>query len=171
MPNIQYTELAEELLNDTLECSKSFRHEFVTPEHMLYTLLTTNDEFASIVQFFANTEKLKKELKKCVDSFERIPDDQTYAPELSIQMVQLIERAYQHVLYSSAEQVGLPHLVKSLLELKDLWAAYLLKEALGENEEEFISEIISWYENATDEDEEDSDELTNKKDAEKQEAW
>ena len=171
MPNIQYTELAEELLNDTLECSKSFRHEFVTPEHMLYTLLTTNDEFASIVQFFANTEKLKKELKKCVDSFERIPDDQTYAPELSIQMVQLIERAYQHVLYSSAEQVGLPHLVKSLLELKDSWAAYLLKEALGENEEEFISEIISWYENATDEDEEDSDELTNKEDAEKQEAW
>ena len=171
MPNIQYTELAEELLNDTLECSKSFRHEFVTPEHMLYTLLTTNDEFASIVQFFANTEKLKKELKKCVDSFESIPDDQTYAPELSIQMVQLIERAYQHVLYSSAEQVGLPHLVKSLLELKDSWAAYLLKEALGENEEEFISEIISWYENATDEDEEDSDELTNKEDAEKQEAW
>ena len=48
--------------------------------------------------------------------------------------------------YSSAEALNVPHLVQSMLQLKESWACHILKEALEEDLPEFISQLISRYE-------------------------
>ena len=58
--------------------------------------------------------------------------------------------------YSSAEKLDVPHLARALLGLEDSWAAYMLKKELAENVEEFMGELISYYED-TDNDGEESD--------------
>ena len=54
--------------------------------------------------------------------------------------------------YSSAEALNVPHLVQSMLQLKDSWACHILKEALEEDLPEFISQLISRYEEVEEED-------------------
>ena len=39
-----------------------------------------------------------------------------------------------------------PHLVMALLQLQDSWASYLLKKALGDDEQHFMSSLITSYE-------------------------
>ena len=47
---------------------------------------------------------------------------------------------------TSATALDLPHLVIAILQLKESWACYLLKDALGDKESNFMSELISVYE-------------------------
>ena len=54
--------------------------------------------------------------------------------------------------YSSAEALNVPHLVQSMLQLKDSWACHILKETLEEELPEFISQLISRYEEVEEED-------------------
>lgn len=145
MPNIQYTERAESLLNQSVESCKAYRHEFVMPEHLLDCILNFS-AVPDIIELYTSPIELKKKLKEHLQNLETIPEDRNYQPELSAQLAQLIEQAYEQVYYSSAGHVDVIHLFKSMFELEDSWAAYLLKDALKENETEFMSNLISWYE-------------------------
>ena len=69
-----------------------------------------------------------------------------YELEVSTQLNELIQHAYLMIDYSSAEALNVPHLVQSMLQLKESWACHILKEALEEDLPEFISQLISRYE-------------------------
>ena len=75
-----------------------------------------------------------------------------YELEVSTQLNELIQHAYLMTDYSSAEALNVPHLVQSMLQLKDSWACHILKEALEEDLPEFISQLISRYEEVEEED-------------------
>ena len=75
-----------------------------------------------------------------------------YELEVSTQLNELIQHAYLMIDYSSAEALNVPHLVQSMLQLKDSWACHILKEALEEDLPEFISQLISRYEEVEEED-------------------
>ena len=47
---------------------------------------------------------------------------------------------------SGAESIDITHLVKGLLELKDSWASYFLKDSIGDNEQYFMQELIDYCE-------------------------
>ena len=74
-----------------------------------------------------------------------MPDGQEYEPEASAQLGQVIEFACQQVFSSSAKALDIPHLVMGILHLDESWACYLLKDALGSRESEFLSQLISAY--------------------------
>jgi len=160
MPEIKYTPRAGELINDTVACCKAFRHEFVMPEHLLYQLFD-NDSFCAELSTYASIQQLENEVEQQLHSQPSIPGEEDYQPELSVQMAQIIENSYHQVFFSSARSIDIPHLVRELLNLKESWACYLLKDKLGENEEEFLSDLISAYEIEDDMDEAaDADPLT-----------
>ena len=71
-----------------------------------------------------------------------------YELEVSAQLNELIQHAYLMVNYSSAEELNVPHLVQGMLQLQESWAAHFLKETLGEDLPEFLSSLISQYEEA-----------------------
>ena len=75
-----------------------------------------------------------------------------YELEVSTQLNELIQHAYLMIDYSSAEALNVPHLVQSMLQLKDSWACHILKETLEEELPEFISQLISRYEEVEEED-------------------
>ncbi len=163
MPELQYTPRAHELINDTVECCRSFRHEFVMPEHLLFQLLD-DTSFSSAISTYASIQLIADRLESHLESITPVAEEVNYEPELSVQFSQMIEHSYQQVFFSSANAVDISHMVKAMMELKDSWASYLLKEALGENEEEFMSDLISMYE-LEDELDEQADSTTTKAEA------
>ena len=145
MAEIRQTERAAKALRDTMACCKEYRHEFVMPEHLLL-VLTDEINFNRALNIFYPIEKFGERLEEKLDDVETMPEDQEYEPEASVQMGHVIEFACQQVVNSSAKALDLPHLVMGILSLKESWGCYLLKDALGDKESDFMSELIGFYE-------------------------
>ena len=144
MAEIIQSERASQILKETWECCKEYRHEFVMPEHLLF-VLTDEFNFNKTLNIFYSPEEFMERLEEKLEDVETVPEDREYEPEPSVQMGQLIDFACQQVVNSSAKALDLPHLVMGLLHLKESWACYLLKDALGDSESNFMSELISSY--------------------------
>ena len=144
MAEIRQTERAAKVLRDTMACCKEYRHEFVMPEHLLF-VLTDEFNFNRALNIFCPIEKFVEQLEVKLEDIETMPEDKEYEPEASVQMGHVIEYACQQVINSSAKALDLPHLVMGILNLKESWACYLLKDALGDKESNFMSELISFY--------------------------
>lgn len=145
MAEIRQTERAAKVLNDTMKCCKEYRHEFIMPEHLLF-VLTDEFNFNRMFNIFYPIETFVERLEEKLEDIETVPEGQDYEPEASTQLGQVIEFACQQVLNSSAKALDLPHLVMGILHLDESWASYLLKDALGTKESNFMSELISAYE-------------------------
>ncbi len=153
MPHIRQTERASKLLNKAYELCKSYRHEFIMPEHLLLEM--TNDfSFSEALDAFCSPSQLADNVKSFLDDVEKVPNDTVYDPTVSEQMSKLIEFAVQQVASSDAEALDIPHLVKGMLVLEDSWAAYLLKTSLYGNETNFMSLLIDFSEQLSEADKE-----------------
>ncbi|WP_081783664.1 ATP-dependent Clp protease ATP-binding subunit ClpA [Xylanibacter brevis] len=145
MAEIKRTKRASRVMEEAVACCQALRHEFVMPEHLLLTL--TNDfEFYQTLHIFYHPEQLRKSVREKLLELEIVPTDRDYAPDISEQLTQVINMAWQQVKASSAEEVDVPHMVDALLQLEESWAAYILKSALGNKVSNFMSRLIDSYE-------------------------
>lgn len=145
MPEIKQSERASRLLNEALVCCKSYRHEFIMPEHLLFVLID-DDNFNAALNIFYSPQMLAEKVEEFLEQVERVPDDVEYEPGVSAQMSNVIESAVQDVANSSAEALDTPHLVRGILRQKESWAAYLLKDSLYNKEANFMSHLINFCE-------------------------
>ncbi len=144
MPEIKQTQRAAKVLHIAMEYCKKSRNEFVTPEHLLLAMLR-DENFVHILNDFYGPDRLADRLIEEIVKVETVPEGQEYEPEASAQLGQVIEFACQQVFSSSAKALDIPHLVMGILHLDESWACYLLKDALGSRESEFLSQLISAY--------------------------
>ena len=145
MAEIKQTERAAKVLHIAMEYCRKDRNEFVTPEHLLLAMLR-DETFVRILNIFYGPDTLADRLFAEMVEEERVPEELAYEPEASAQLGQVIEFACQQVFNSSAKALDIPHLVLGILHLDESWACYLLKDALGNKESEFMSQLISAYE-------------------------
>lgn len=131
----------------------SYRHEFITPEHLLSAFLEQSPFTSALNMCFCAPRELAFSLENYfTEELESVPADMDYELEVSTQLNELIQHAYLMIDYSSAEALNVPHLVQSMLQLKDSWACHILKETLEEDLPEFISQLISRYKEVEEED-------------------
>ena len=145
MAEIEQTERARRVIKSALGYCKTLRNEFVMPEHLLLALVEDSN-FNSALAAYCSPLTFANKIEKFLDDIEVIPQDIEYHPELSIQTGQVIDNAIKHVENSGAESIDITHLVKGLLELKDSWASYFLKDSIGDNEQYFMQELIDYCE-------------------------
>ena len=145
MEDIKLTERLNDLFAACVDTCKQRRYEFITPEVVLQGLLG-EDVFCSVIDFYCDITALEDELEEKLAEQERVPNDIDYQLMPSDLYTQLMGQASMQVISSSAEALDIPHVVVALLQLENSWAAYLLKKHLGDNESEFVSDIISNYE-------------------------
>lgn len=145
MAEIEQTERAGRVIKSALGYCKTLRNEFVMPEHLLLALVEDSN-FNSALAAYCSPLSFANKIEDFLDDIEVVPQDIEYHPELSIQTGQVIDNAIKHVENSGAESIDITHLVKGLLELKDSWASYFLKDSIGYNEQDFMKELIDYCE-------------------------
>ncbi len=155
MPQINNSPDVNKVFTETVRLCQQYRHEFITPEHMLRVLLDQEQFAAALKDAMFDQRPLKKKLDDLLKEMERVPDDVKYAPTPSVQMDEVLETAYNQVRFSSAEVMDVPHLVQGILELEDSQACYLLKQMIGTDQAAFMSTIVSAYETTDERDAED----------------
>lgn len=134
-----------QVVSAAVNSTYDYRHEFVTPEHLLLALMVEDDNFSRILNIFYDADTFLMEIEKHLAEMESMPDETDYNPEFSVQMCELVDKSGELVAYSNAEAIDIPHLAKAMLEQEESWAAYLLKKALYGKESHFLTKLISIY--------------------------
>ena len=126
-------------------CDK-WRHEFVTPEHVLYAIAEQEPfvEAASTAELDARAiqEKLRPELTK----MEQVPDGVSYTIEGSEQFSEMMAHAVKQAQFAESDELDIPHIISAMMELKESLAAYCLHLAVGDDQPGFMSFLVSCYE-------------------------
>ena len=145
MPDINMTERLNSIIQDALDYCRQHRHEFLTPEHILDALLRTYT-FSEMVDYYCDLPTMKEALQEKINEMETVPEGIDYTLMPSQAQTKLIGLAGLQVINSSAAEMDIPHIVQGLLSLDESWATYLLKSNLQGREGDFMSDLISAYE-------------------------
>lgn len=165
--DIQYSKYVNLAFASAKEKALSYRHEFLMPEHLLRALTEQIPFIYSLEEYYCVVDFLKHSLDKYLEEeVESLPQDVEYELEISVQMNELLQHAHIIMNYEASDTLNVSHLTQGMIQLKDSWAAYLLKENI-QFMAEFISELVSQYENVENVDE-DYDAITTQ---EKSEPW
>ena len=150
MPHPDFTDRAAKVINQATKYCTDHCHEFVTPEHLLY-FLTQEESFNELLYPLA--DDIGDALLPFLQEMESVPAELDYVPDLSEQMKELMSEAISQVQHSSAKALDIVHLTSALMNLKESQASYLLNKAVDEisTPEDFLGDLISWYENTDDE--------------------
>ncbi len=106
--------------------AKSRRHEFITPEHLLYAALFFEEGRQIIDRCGGNLERLRKTLEHHLhDSHARLNDSDAMQ---SLGFQSVLERAVWHNSSSQKEVLDLGDVLVSILEEKESFAAYFMTQ-------------------------------------------
>ena len=145
---IHNTPQVTQAYNDSVDLCEHYRHEFITPEHLLLALLGQFEFLSVLVDFGFNIEETRRELETFLARQEHLPIGVNEDPETSVQLSQLIDYACNQVANSNGQQLDVPHLVQSMMRLNESFASYLLRRTLGNHNPDFMSCLITAYEAA-----------------------
>ena len=158
--DIYYTQKVNQAFHDMHTAAEKYRHEFTTPEHFIFALLQQYEFNKSLIDWGVDLNIVNQSLKDYFEKMERVPEDVgNYQIGTSEQLRAALLAAYQIVKNSSAQYIYGPHIVKGILNLKESYAAYLLKNLLGQYEQDFMSELVARYEDDHDQASTDDDDL------------
>ena len=132
-------------IKQAIEDCDFWRHEFVTPEHVLYAF-ASQEQFASASELLPHDASwLITQLEKEFMSMEVVPETQKYVIEGSQQFSEMMSLAIKQAQYSDQDTLDVPHVVAAMLMLNDSQAAYLLDQFTGDEKGEFMQSLVSAY--------------------------
>lgn len=132
-------------IKQAIEDCDFWRHEFVTPEHVLYAF-ASQEQFASASEWLPHDASwLITQLEKEFLSMEVVPETQKYVIEGSQQFSEMMSLAIKQAQYSDQDTLDVPHVVAAMLMLNDSQAAYLLDQFTGNEKGEFMQSLVSAY--------------------------
>ena len=132
-------------IKQAIEDCDFWRHEFVTPEHVLYAF-ASQDQFVNACELLPHDASwLITQLEKEFMSMEVVPETQKYVIEGSQQFSEMMSLAIKQAQYSDQETLDVPHVVAAMLMLNDSQAAYLLDQFTGDEKGEFMQSLVSAY--------------------------
>ncbi len=129
------------------------RHEFVTPEHVLYALTDQLAFFYALTDIDINIESVQFPLKEAFDKMERVPDGISYTIEGSEQFTQMMSFAIKQAQNAEVDMVDVPHIVAAMLMLDDSAAAYTLRGIMGTLQAQFFEALLCYYDGSDTSDE------------------
>lgn len=132
-------------IKQAIEDCDFWRHEFVTPEHVLYAF-ASQEQFANACELLPHDASwLITQLEKEFLSMEVVPETQKYVIEGSQQFSEMMSLAIKQAQYSDQDTLDVPHVVAAMLMLNDSQAAYLLDQFTGDEKGEFMQSLVSAY--------------------------
>ena len=120
----------EQTLNDAFKEARVKRHEFMTVEHLLLSLLDNDAALAVLNACGSDIGKLRKDLLEFVDSttplIQEVDDERETQPTLGFQRV--LQRAVFHVQSSGKSEVTGANVLVAIFSEQESQAVYFLKQ-------------------------------------------
>ncbi len=117
------------VLNEALEFAKKNRHEYVTIEHVFYSLLTNEMAIEILKKCGADTDFLHERIKTHLDSvFKPLPQENYHDPFETVALARVIDSMISHIKGADKKQATVGDLLAALFEEERSYSVYLLKQ-------------------------------------------
>ena len=117
------------VLNEALEFAKKSKHEYVTIEHVFYSLLTNEQAIEVLKKCGADTEFLHERIKTHLDSvFKPLPEENYHDPFETVALARVIDNMITNIKGADKKQASVPDLLVALFEEERSYSVYLLKQ-------------------------------------------
>ena len=123
---MQINEQVQVILNAAYDEAIERRHEFLTPEHILYTALFFNNVRDILMQCDVNPDELRDRINSYLD--REIPLIEEGDPVQTIGLQNVIERAVSHIEHSSKKELTFSDLIVSIFDQKNSYGSYFMKK-------------------------------------------
>lgn len=119
----------EQTLNDAFREARSRRHEFMTVEHLLLSLLDNNDAIRVLKACGAQISALRGDLVEFIDSTTPIipEDEQDRETQPTLGFQRVLQRAVFHVQSSGKSEVSGANVLVAIFSEQESQAVYFLK--------------------------------------------
>lgn len=142
---MEFTDKAKKILNAAAAKANEFRHEFVTPEHVLIGLI--NDDTFIRALLYCNIEyrTFVAQLDSFMHTMEHVLGNDGYELIVSDQAGDMMDYAEAQALGAGQKEVDVPHLVDAILHLRDSQAHYLFVSNTDLTEAEIVTNVLTAY--------------------------
>lgn len=145
MDEMIYTEDVERILSDTVRYAETLESEFITPEHLLATMLHDEKMYKIYLFFGKDISATLTSLEEYLNELEKIPEEGRTSFMYSLQMGEVFTNAMDYAKEVGWDFITFSTLVEGIGRLSDSTAAYLLKKDMGNDWEAFIKEVKKAY--------------------------
>jgi ATP-dependent Clp protease ATP-binding subunit ClpA len=117
-------------LRNAFEEAARYRHEYVTLEHVLNSLVDDRRTGHALTACGADLRKLRKQLEKYLsDEVEKLPENVEVPPQQTLSVERVLRRAAIHVMSSEQEAIDGTAVLIEMFDEPESFAVYLLKKA------------------------------------------
>jgi len=137
---IEPSQPLQEVFDNAVEIAKSWQHEFITIEHLVYAIMLHKEAFHALKEFGADAEFIKANLenylKNNLNDIKTKEED--YKPTKTNAVERVLNRCFTQVLFSGRSKMEIADVVISVLSEKNSFSFYFLTKG-GINKEKFVS--------------------------------
>lgn len=124
---MEIDKILNEVIIESFNYGKINHHEYITPEHLLYSALNQEKFRYAISKSGGDIEKLKSDLEEYISTYiSQVEEEIDIEESFSFKSIFFI--ASQQAKYSEKNKVGIEHLVASIFLLEDSYARYYIEE-------------------------------------------
>lgn len=115
MSHIEKSVYVDKALSFAQGLAFRYRHEFITPEHILSALFNQDPFVEAVEECFCHIPVMEEEVDEYLaQKMEQVPEDTNYELQFSVQSNLLFQNAYAFLESSNAEVLDIPHVVQAM---------------------------------------------------------
>jgi ATP-dependent Clp protease ATP-binding subunit ClpA len=128
---LEPSEKLQNVFERAIDIAQRLKHEYVTLEHLTFSIFCDEEIFASITEFGANSEFIKVNLEQFLKNNLRdiITQDSDLKPRRTNSVERVLNRAFTQVLFSGRQQIEVEDVLIAILSEKKSFAFFYLTKA------------------------------------------
>lgn len=123
---MEVSRVVNDIIIDAFEFAKKEKHEYITPEHLLYAATFQNELIDVVEKCNGSIENLRNNLLKYL-SENIYKNDEDVQPQESYGFQQVLLISSQQVIYSQKDKISIEHILSAIYDLEEGYGAYYLQ--------------------------------------------
>ena len=120
----------QRIFDKAVENAAKLKHEYITVEHLLFSMLCYDKFVKTLSDFGADAELIKKNLEKYLKDnlkeIELLEVPTKFKPKKTVAVERVLNRAFTQVLFSGRQQIELTDVFLSMMSEKKSWSYYYI---------------------------------------------
>ncbi|MGM9812960.1 MAG: AAA family ATPase [Muribaculaceae bacterium] len=130
---IRFSKALDEVMHNAVNYAVKLRNEFVTPEHLLFSLCSIKEFAYALESANSSAKTLAKHLSNYIKSLERVPEDIDYEITHSHVFEILMRNIFQEAMNAQVNVISTAHVVNGFFNTNDCFANELLTDLITDD--------------------------------------
>jgi len=135
---IEPSDKLTKMFDNAVVLATNLKHEYITIEHLVYSLLNDKETFQFLKEFGADTDFIKSNINHYINNnLNDIKIEAAVKPKKTNSVERVLNRCFTQVLFSGRNKIEVADIIISILSEKNSFGFYFLTKG-GLTKENFV---------------------------------